>query len=149
MAEVVAYTSTADGADTITGFTTASDDYDTDFATTSAIGTHADLAAGAGALTLNTAGAGVIEITGAALRADITDYTSGAQVLAAISDTSVSVSADTNACLVVLYDNDNAYVYEVTEGADAANTAVAADDITLVATFVDIADGTLAAGDFV
>ena len=110
--------------------------------------THADVAAAAGAVTLNTAAVGTTEITGAALRADITDYTSGAQVLAAISDTSVSVSADGDDALVVLYDNGNAYLYEVAEGADAL-AVVAADDITLVATFVGIADGGLAANDII
>jgi hypothetical protein len=150
MVEALSYTTGADGMDTITGFTTASDTWTTDFAATTSFGAGvtADAAAANGAVTLATNADAIFEITGT-LQAAITDYTDGAQVLAAISGTSVSVTADTNKAIIVVYDNSNAYVYEAVEGADAGDAALAGDDLTLVATFVDITAGSLAHGDIV
>lgn len=148
-ADVVQYATATGGADTITGFEAGAggDTYDTNFVTTGAIGTMAAVASAAGAVVLNTAAAGTFEITGAALQAAITDFTSGAQVLAAISGTSVSVTATTHTALLAIYTGGNAYVYQVVEGADG-DALVAAADVTLVGTFTGIVDGAFAANNF-
>lgn len=135
--DTVVYASATDGVDTIKGFVSAKDLYDTDFVTTKntvGAGTtvKADVAAAAGAVTLATTN-DVVNITGT-LQAAITDFSSGAQVLAAISGTSVSITATTNTILMTLSSGGNTYLYQVTEGADAGAVLDAAD-VVLVGTF--------------
>ncbi len=155
-ADTFMYATGTDGADTIISFTSGTDKFNTDFVTskgTLGAGTTviADVAPAVGAVTLDTSATDVFEITGAALQAAITDYSSGAQVLAAISGTSVSVNTEGDTALMVLYDGGNAYLYEVEDnsGADGGGTALLAADITLIGTFETIADGGLVAADFI
>jgi len=139
------YATGTDGRDTITDFTAGEDGdiYNTNFVTTTAFGadTNEDVTPSANAVTLHTSTDAVFEVIGT-LRATITDFTSGAQVLAAISNTSVSVAADGNRCLLVIYSGGNAYLYEVIEGGDVG-AQVAANDITLVAVMQGVASGAL------
>ena len=100
-------------------------------------------------MTLNTGAAAVFEVLSTStLRAAITDYTSGAQLLAAMSDTSVSVAATGNKALLALYANGNAYLYEIAEDAVDADAVVAAADIKLVGIFNGVASDAFVAGNF-
>ena len=81
----------------------------------------------------------VFEITGT-LQAAITDYSSGAQVLAAVTGGTMTVHTASDKFIMVLYDGGNAYAYEVTEGGDGG-AVVAAADIVQFATFNGITAG--------
>ncbi|MAB86840.1 MAG: hypothetical protein CML51_06020 [Rhodobacteraceae bacterium] len=148
--DTVAYTTGADGIDTIKDFTSGSDKYNTDFATTkNSVGggtVGGTLASAAGAVTLD-ATKDVVEITGT-LQSTIVDFNNDTQVLAAVSGTSVSITANGNKILMVVYQGGNAYLYEVTEGGDG-DAIVGDGDITLVGIFEGIADGGLAPGDII
>jgi len=143
-ADKVVYATGTDGRDTIIGFASGAgtDVYDTNFAPTAGNFTLTTVAAAAGAVTLSATG--VNEISGT-LQASITDFTSGAQVLAAISGTSVSAAGASDLSMIVLYSGGNAYLYEVND-ADASTT-IQSSEITLVGTFQGITSGDFATGD--
>lgn len=145
-ADTFVYASGADGTDTITDFEEGAnaDVFDTDFATTTAFGanTNADVTPAAGAVVLDTSTDAVFEVVGTLRATPAGNPPTPAQVLAAISDTSVAVAADGDAAILVLYLNGNAYVYEVAEGGDG-DALVAAADITLVAILQNVVPGGL------
>jgi len=145
----IAVTDATNGAkDTITDFVSGTDDLDLDGYTNSAGNlNHANVASAAGAVTL-TSGSGVNEITGAALQSTPTDFANGTQVLAAISGTQVNCTANDD-LLVVLYSGGKAYIYLFVDDNTDTNTTIEEDEITLIAVLDGIADGGLAAGDFV
>ena len=145
----IAVTDATNGAkDTITDFATGTDDLDLDGYTNSAGNlNHANVASAAGAVAL-TSGSGVNEITGAALQSTPTDFANGTQVLNAISGTSVTCTANDD-LLVVLYSGGKAYIYLFVDDNTDTNTTIEEDEITLIAVLDGIADGGLAAGDFV
>jgi hypothetical protein len=148
--DTAVYDTGADGIDTFKDFTSGSDKYNTNFATTkNTVGgatVGGTLASAAGAVTLD-ATKDVVEITGT-LQSTIVDFNNDTQVLSAISGTSVSITADTNKILVVLYQGGNAYLYEIIESNDG-DTLVEDGDVTLVGIFEGIADGGLAPGDII
>ena len=132
------------GTDTITDFVSGTDVIDIDGYTNDyVIGNHNDVAAVTGAVTL-AANTGVNEITGT-LRAAITDFSNGTQVLAAISDTSVSAAAVDDIVLTVIYSGGNAYIYEMND-ADSSTT-IEAGEVTLIATLEGVTD--VNSGDFI
>lgn len=137
-----------DGIDTISGFTTALDKYDTDFVTTAGSYTFGTAVADpTGALTLAaTSITGVYEITGVSTSAT---YTTEAGVIAAISNGTINIQAASDTFMLILNNGTDSYVYSVT--AAAGNTLItAADDaITLVGTFSSVGAGGLATGDII
>jgi hypothetical protein len=145
--DTINYTTATDGMDTITGFANGTDIFDTTFAgvgiTLAASGTLADVATAAGGVALATDADVTFEVTGS-LRNAITDYTAGAQVLAAVSGTStLTVHTEADHAVLIIYDGGNAYAYEIDDnsGTDGGGTGVLAADITLFATFNDITAG--------
>ena len=154
-ADTIVYASATDGLDTYKDFTSASDKYNTDFVTTAGtvgagttVGTT--VAAADANVELNFTGCDVIEITGT-LQNTITDFTNDTQVIQAIcNDNSLTVKADQQKGLLVIYQGGNAYVYQISESNDGGVVLGDADgDITLVGVFEGIADGGLAPGDFI
>jgi hypothetical protein len=138
---IVSYTTGADGNDTITGFTTGTDDYNTTFDVTLASAT-AVTADTDSAITLNTTADDIFFITVAAGFSD----TSEDGVIAAISNGTVNVSAAGDDGIIVLNDGTSSWVFEFTEaGTDTTLTRID-DTITHVATFTD---EVLAAGDII
>jgi len=124
------FVTATDGMDTIKDFTagTGGDIYDTDFATENDFVVDAiDTAAGSVKLDTSTGGVFVVDGT---LRASITDYTDGAEVIAAISDAGLTIDAAADKALLALTDGGNTYVYEVIEA--SAGTTIEAAEITLV-----------------
>lgn len=139
-------TVTDTGDDTITDFTSGTDTIDIDGYTNAYNNNHADIAAGAGTVTLDGTN-GVNEITGT-LQATVTDFSNGTQVLAAISGTStIATSAANDAVLTVVYSGGDAYVYLMND-ADGSTT-IEAGEVTLIATLEDVAAGGLDTGDFI
>lgn len=124
------YATGADGMDTIKDFTagTGGDIYDTNFPTENDF-VVTTVTAAAGTVDLDTSTGGVFVVDGT-LRSAITDYTDGAEVIAAISDTGVSIDTAADQALLALTDGGNTYLYEVIEA--SADTSVDAGEITLV-----------------
>jgi len=120
------------------------------------VSTNTTLTAGAAAFVLtggNTATDDIIEIN-----ATLSSYgnlglsgaTSGTELLKALSSTdaaATSITADNanDDFYMVAYQNGNAYLYQVVNGAD---TAVVASEISLVGVFNGVAAGAFVAGDF-
>jgi Ca2+-binding RTX toxin-like protein len=146
------YTTGTDGRDTYKDFTAGAsgDIYDTNFApTTGGFVVDATYTTSAAAVTLASSGAGAesVAVFTGPLQATITDFTSGAQVLAALSSTSVSTAAAGDSELLALVTGGNTYLYEVVESADAGAT-VQANEITLVGIFTGLDGSTFVAGNF-
>ena len=165
---VFALTAAANGIDTITGFAagTGADIVGLVAAATSATtaggaaaafaaSTNTTLTAGAVAFALTDAPTNtndVIEITailssfGNLSAAGVVD---GAELLRALSSTNVaagSITSEANSNFyLVAYQGGNAFLYQVTNGAD---TTVVAGEIALVGVFNGVAHGAFAAGDF-
>jgi hypothetical protein len=149
-ADDVVIVATDAGVDTITDFTSGTDDLDINGFTNSKVGKellHTDVASASAAVTLDNTN-GITEITGT-LQSTPTDFSNGTQVLAAVSGTSVSVGTDGDDVLMVLYSGGKAYVYLVAEDGSDVGTTIEADEITLLATLDNIAAGGLNPGDFI
>jgi hypothetical protein len=71
----------------------------------------------------------------------------GAALLANFGGVTLSVSADTNKGYILAYDNGNAYIYAVTEGAADNDAAVAAGDIALIGVINGAAVGSITAAN--
>jgi len=143
--------------DVVTGFTVGTAatadqirfaDADTTHVGTGAAAIQAITAAPTAALTFNTTASDVLalnfNLSGTTLGAS--GATDGTALLAAIGQT-VSVSATTHTGYIAAYQNGNAYLYHVVEGADG-DAAVAAADITLVGVYNNVSVGGLTANNF-
>ena len=130
------YATGVDGADTITDFLSGTDTYTTDFVTTLGNGIMVVTSAAVdvtAALTVDTAVSDVVQVTGVTHGADMS---AEADVIAAISDGTINVTASDTFMLSVT-DGTTTYLYEVSEdGANALITA-ADDTITLIATLTN------------
>jgi hypothetical protein len=71
----------------------------------------------------------------------------GAALLANFGGFTLSVTATTNKGYILAYDNGNAYIYAVTEGAADNDAAVAADDIALIGVINGAAVGSITAAN--
>jgi len=137
---VFRYASASDGVDTFSDFTSASDDYDTDWITAAGNYTFATTATNtAAALNLNTGASGVFEITGVAT----IDFTDTAAVILAISDGNITVTTGGDDFLLILNDGTNSYLYQVDDGASGD---IQAGEISLVGIF---SNANLATGDII
>jgi len=137
------YTTGADGTDTVTDFTTGTDQYETNFATSNKANAGADqnyvvqtAAVNTGAaLALNTDAADVEQITGVTL--SVADAADEAKVIAAISDGTISIHTANDKAMLSVVTATHTFLYEVTEvGGNTAITA-AEDTITLVGIFTN------------
>jgi hypothetical protein len=129
--DTLVYTSGLHGVDTITGFVTGEDVYNTSFVTTAGNYTFTSAAVNTGAL-LALAATGVTEVTGVTAAADMSVI---ADVMAAISNGVINAQADgADSLLAVVTTDGNTYLYEINEGADAG-VVVSAADITYVGVF--------------
>jgi hypothetical protein len=158
-----------DGVDTITGFAAGTGADLVNLVHTATTATTADGAAavvGTSTNTTLTTGAAAFALTGASsTTSDVVEITatlssygnlgltganSGIELLKALSSTdsaATSITATTadDDFYMVAYQNGNAYLYQVTNGAD---TAVVAAEIALVGIFNGVAAGAFASGDF-
>lgn len=140
------YDTGADGMDTIKDFEAGNggDIYDTDFATANDFVVET-INTAAGSVKLDTSTGGVFVVDGT-LRAAITDYTDGAEVIAAISDAGLTIDTAADQALLALTDGGNTYVYEVIE--DGGGTTIEAGEITLVGTWEGVTATDLVDGNF-
>lgn len=145
VSDTLVYATGTGGSDTITGFVTGSDKFDTDFAPTATNFTFVTAAANtSAALALASSTKGVFKFTGVTL-ADANASTA-ASVLGAISNGTVTVSATSNKVMLALDTGAKTFLYEVTESGANTSIADAADTITLVGTFNS---ATLATNDII
>lgn len=157
------------GQDTITGFKSGTDKLSlfggvettlntaaataavVDFYATSLVSGASAYVLGAGVGTKTTATADVLVIsTTLSANGNLSLAADGTELLKALSTTTTAATQITAAnanddFYLVAYQNGNAYVYQVTNGAD---TAVIATEITLIGTLNGITAGSLVAGDF-
>ena len=139
----ILYTTGADGTDTITDFTSGTDQYETDFATsktanagvnqnyvvqTAAVNTSA-------ALAINSDAADVEEITGVTL--SLADATDEAKVIAAISNGTITIHTAADKALLSVKTSTNTFLYEVTSAAGNTDITAADDAIVLVGIFTN------------
>jgi hypothetical protein len=154
------------GQDTITGFKVGTDDMalvDGDTTDGTASGAAAEVgasstallsAAGAWAITTAFATSDLIEITTTlSSNGDLDAAIDGSELLKALSTsatgaaTQITVANAAEKGYIAAYQDGSAYIYHIDAG--AANTAVVASEMTLVATLDSITAGSLVAGDFV
>jgi hypothetical protein len=145
------YSSGVDGTDTINGFVSLTDDFDTDFVTTAGgagFATSASVTADtASALTLTAAGSGSSSATdGYLITVDSLAGTTDADVIAAISNGTVNINAASDKFMMMLNDGTSSWLFEVTAAAGNTTLTAADDAIVHVATFTD---EVLAAGDII
>ena len=130
------FASATDGADTITDFASGTDTYTTDFVTTlgtaTAVVTSAVVDTSA-ALVVDTTASDVVQVTGVTHG---NDMSAEADVIAAISDGTITVTAD-DTFLLSVTDGTDTYLYEVTDVNSDVTITAADDDIVLVATFTN------------
>ncbi len=157
-----------DGVDTITGFAAGAGADILSLADLATVGTTGDTAAvfaaettalvtagSAYVLTADTAATDIIEIT-TTLDDDVvlSASSTGANLLQALSsdDTaaaSITFSNADDVSYILVYQNSNAYLFHADSGASVSNTALTADEITLVGVFNDVAVGAFASGDII
>jgi hypothetical protein len=127
----VEYATGTDGNDTITGFTTTEDNYDTDFGIANGAAAVVTVTTSA-AVALNTTADDIFSFT-----VDSFSDTSEAGVIAAISNGSITVSAVSHDGMILINDGTSSFLFEFTaSGTDTTLTALD-DTITHVATFTD------------
>ena len=137
------YTTGADGTDTVTDFTTGTDQYETNFQTSNKNNNGADqnyvvqtaVVDTSSALALNTDAADVEQITGVTL--SVADAADEAKVIAAISNGTVTIHTASDKAMLSVVTSTHTFLYEVTEA--GGNTAITAaeDTIALVGIFTN------------
>jgi hypothetical protein len=128
---VVAYTTGADGNDTIAGFTTGTDTYSTDFSVANGAAAVVTVTTAA-ARALNTTADDIFSFT-----VDSFSDTSEAGVIAAISNGSITVSTAADDGMILINDGTSSWLFEFTSAATDTTLTAVDDTITHVATFTD------------
>jgi len=130
----VEYTTSTDGNDTIVGFDTTEDNYDTTFSVALGAASVVTVTTAA-AISLNTAAVGGKDIF--SFTVDSFSDTSEAGVIAAISNGSITVSAASDDGLILINDGTSSWLFEFTAAATDTTLTALDDTITHVATFTD------------
>ena len=137
------YTTGADGVDTVTDFTSGTDQYETNFQTSGKNNAGADqnyvvqtAAVNTGAaLALNTDAADVEQITGVTL--SVADAADEAKVIAAISNGTITIHTAQDKAMLSVVTSTHTFLYEVTEVGNNTNITAADDTIVLVGIFTN------------